>query len=139
MCWTSTLSRVQLFATPWPIALPDFSVHGIFPGKSTEVGFHFISFSGESSQPMDQTLVSCICCFVATGEALGQSVLSTSSKVTTDNLKCSRKFILSCIPILFLISNLLYIFLLNSEYCLLLSSLFFQVNFDSPLSPLLPF
>ena len=34
-----SLSRFQLFATPWTVcSLPGFSVHGIFPGKNTGVG-----------------------------------------------------------------------------------------------------
>ena len=35
------LSHVQLFATPWTVALQAPSVHGDFPGKNTEVGCHF--------------------------------------------------------------------------------------------------
>ena len=34
------LSHVQFFATPW--SPPVSSVHGIFPGKNIEVGFHFL-------------------------------------------------------------------------------------------------
>ena len=45
-------------ATPRTISLPDSSVHGILQARILEwVAF---SFSGESSQPRDRTLVSCI-------------------------------------------------------------------------------
>ena len=37
-----SLSRVQLFATPWTVARPSLSVHGDFPGKNTGVGCHFL-------------------------------------------------------------------------------------------------
>ena len=34
------LSHVRLFATPWTVALPGFSVHGDSPGKNTGMGCH---------------------------------------------------------------------------------------------------
>ena len=47
------LSHVRLFATPWT---PGSSIHGIFLGKSTGVGCHFL-LQG-TSQPRDPTQVS---------------------------------------------------------------------------------
>ena len=48
-----SLSRVQLFATPWTLG---FSIHGIFLGKSTGEGCHFLLRG--TSQPRDRTQVS---------------------------------------------------------------------------------
>ena len=53
--WVKSLSRVWLFATPWTVAS---SVHGIFQAIVLE--WIAISFSRGSSQPWDQTQVSCI-------------------------------------------------------------------------------
>ena len=36
------LSHVQLFATPWTVARQTPLVHGIFPGKNTGAGHHFL-------------------------------------------------------------------------------------------------
>ena len=82
------LSRVWLFVTLWTVAPPGSSVHGIFPGKKTGVGCHFL-FQG-SSQPRDWTQLSCIGRKIlyhwATWEALSyangsqRSVLSNSSQ-----------------------------------------------------------
>ena len=52
------LSHVQLFVTPWTIALPSDSVHGVFKARILE--WVAISFSRGSSQPRDQTHVSCM-------------------------------------------------------------------------------
>ena len=46
------------FATPGTAVSPDFSVHVIFRGRILE--WVAISFSGGSSQPRDQTHVSCL-------------------------------------------------------------------------------
>ena len=51
-----SLSRVQLFATPWTCSLPGSSVHGIF--RARVLKSVAISFSRGSSQPRDQTRVS---------------------------------------------------------------------------------
>ena len=51
-----SLSRVQLFATPWTVALPGSSVHGIFQARILE--WVAISSSRKSSQPRDWTQVS---------------------------------------------------------------------------------
>ena len=52
------LSHVRLFATPMDCSLPGSSVHGIFQAIVLE--WIAISFSRGSSQPRDQTQVSCI-------------------------------------------------------------------------------
>ena len=52
------LSHVQLFCDPMNYIPPGFSVHGIFQAKIR--GWVAISFSRGSSQPRDQTRVSCI-------------------------------------------------------------------------------
>ena len=52
------LGRVQLFATPWTVALPGSSMHGIFQTRVRE--WVTIFFSRGSSQPRDRTQVSCI-------------------------------------------------------------------------------
>ena len=52
------LSRGQLFETPWAVALPGSSVHGIFQARILE--WVAISFSRGSSQPRDRTQVSWI-------------------------------------------------------------------------------
>ena len=52
------LSHVQLFATPWTVALSGSSVHGIFQARILE--WVAISSFRESSQPRDQTQVFCI-------------------------------------------------------------------------------
>ena len=51
------LSHVQLFATPWTVAPPDSSVHGILQAQKLE--WVAIPFSRGSSRPRDQTQVSC--------------------------------------------------------------------------------
>ena len=68
-----SLSRVQLFATPWTVAyqaLRSLSVHGIFQARALE--WVAISFSRESSRPRDQTQVSCIAGEFFTAEASGK-------------------------------------------------------------------
>ena len=52
------LSRDWLFCNPMNYSLPSFSVHGIFQARILE--WVAISFSRGSSQPRDQTQVSCI-------------------------------------------------------------------------------
>ena len=52
------LSHVQLFATPWTVAYPVSSIHGIFQARILE--WVAISFSRRSSRPRDWTWVSCI-------------------------------------------------------------------------------
>ena len=52
--WVKSLSRVQLFATPW--MQPGFSVHGIFQARILD--WVAISFSRGSSWPRDRTWVS---------------------------------------------------------------------------------
>ena len=57
-CWAGLSLVAQLcltLVTPWTIG---FSVHGILQGKNTGVVCHFLL--QESSQPKDQTWVSCI-------------------------------------------------------------------------------
>ena len=53
-----SLSRVWLFATPWTVALPGSSVHGIFQVIVLE--WIALSFSRGSSRHRDRTQVSCI-------------------------------------------------------------------------------
>ena len=53
-----SLSRVRLFATPVDCSPPDSSVHGISQARILE--WIAIFFSRESSQPRDQTLISCV-------------------------------------------------------------------------------
>ena len=56
-----SLSRVRLFETPWTVCSPPASsVRGIFQARILEWGA--ISFSRESSQPKEQTHVSCVSC-----------------------------------------------------------------------------
>ena len=52
-----SLSRVQLFGTPWDCSLPGSSVHGIFQARVLE--WVAMSFSRGSSRPRDWTWVSC--------------------------------------------------------------------------------
>ena len=54
-------SVVSDSATPWTVTHQAPFVHRFFSGKNTGVGFHFSSCRG-SSQPRDQTQVSCISC-----------------------------------------------------------------------------
>ena len=56
VCWS--LSNAQLFVTPWSIPTPGSSVHGDSPDKNT--GVVAMPFSRGSSQPKDQTWISCI-------------------------------------------------------------------------------
>ena len=51
-----SLSHVQLFASPWTVAPPGSSVHGILQARIVE--WVAISFSRGSSRPRDRTLVS---------------------------------------------------------------------------------
>ena len=53
-----SFSRVQLFATPMDCSPPGSSVHGILQARIQE--WVAIPFSRGSSQPRDQTWVSCI-------------------------------------------------------------------------------
>ena len=55
---TCVLSCVWLFATPWTVALPVSSVHGIFQARILESVA--VPSSRGSSQPRDWTRVSCI-------------------------------------------------------------------------------
>ena len=56
------LSYIWLFATPWTVAPPASSVHGIFQAGILEriLEWVAISCSTRSSQPRCQTLISCI-------------------------------------------------------------------------------
>ena len=58
--WVCVLSCVQLFATPWTVAPPGYSVHGVFQARILE--WVAVSSSRESSQPRDQTCISYISC-----------------------------------------------------------------------------
>ena len=51
-----SLSHVRLCVNPWTVALPSFSVHGIFQARILE--WVAISFSRRSSRPRDWTQVS---------------------------------------------------------------------------------
>ena len=53
-----SLSCVQLFATPWTISLPGFSIHGILQARIP--GWVAISFSRGTSWPRNWTWVFCI-------------------------------------------------------------------------------
>ena len=57
---SQSLSRVQIFATPWTVA-HQAPCTWDFPGKNTGVGC--ISSSRGSSRPRDRTRVSCVSCF----------------------------------------------------------------------------
>ena len=58
--WWKLLSHIQLFATPWAVAPPDSSVHGILQARILEwVAF---PFSRESSRLRDWTQVTCVAC-----------------------------------------------------------------------------
>ena len=57
-----SLSRVQLFATPWTASLPGSSVRGILQARILE--WVVMPSSRGSSQPRDQTCVSCSSCIV---------------------------------------------------------------------------
>ena len=52
------LTRVWLFVTPWTVAPPGSSAHGIFQARILE--WVAISLSRTSSQPRDQTRTSCV-------------------------------------------------------------------------------
>ena len=54
----SCFSHVRLFATPYTIACPGLSVHGILHART--VAWIAISFSRGSSRPRDQIWVCCI-------------------------------------------------------------------------------
>ena len=54
--WVKSLSHIQLFATPWTVAPPGSSVHGILQARILEWGA--IAFSKGSSRPRVQTQVS---------------------------------------------------------------------------------
>ena len=53
----SVVTQSLLFSTPWTVAQPGSSVHGILQARILEWGA--IPFSGESSRPGDRTWVSC--------------------------------------------------------------------------------
>ena len=53
-------SVVSDFATPWTVALPGFSVHGILQARTLE--WVAISSSRGFSRPRDQNRVFCISC-----------------------------------------------------------------------------
>ena len=53
------LSHVQLFATPWTVALSGSSVHGIFQARILE-WVAISSFKGSSQGSADDSHVSCI-------------------------------------------------------------------------------
>ena len=57
-CVLSHYSRVQLFATPWTVALPGSPVHGILQARILEQVAK--PSSRGSSQPGDQTHISCL-------------------------------------------------------------------------------
>ena len=59
-CMLSHFSHVWLFVTPWTVARQGFSVHGILQARILERVA--ILFSRRSSQPRDQTQVSCVSC-----------------------------------------------------------------------------
>ena len=58
-----SLQSCPILCDPMDCSLPDSSVHGDSPGKNTRVGCHFL-LQG-SSQPRDQTHVSCFSCTAA--------------------------------------------------------------------------
>ena len=69
-----SLSYVRLFARPWTVAyqaLRSLSVHGIFQARVLE--WVAISFSRGSSQPSDQTRVSCIVRWVLYHQAIWEA------------------------------------------------------------------
>ena len=76
------LSLVRFFATPWTVSHQPPLVHGIFQARILE--WVAISFSRGSSQPRDQTHVSCVSCIWQ-----GLYLLSHlgSSKYGCDSLK----------------------------------------------------
>ena len=53
------LSHVQLFATPWTVAPPGFSVHGDCPGKNTGVGSHSLRQGIFPNQGSNSGLLHC--------------------------------------------------------------------------------
>ena len=83
------LSRVQLFATPWTVALPGSSVRGIFQARILE--WVAISFSRRSSWPRNWTQVSCLVGRRFTIWAMPQSVLVVEHRsiVVAQGLSCS--------------------------------------------------
>ena len=60
MCVCSVTRSCPTLCDPVDCSLPDFSVHGIFSGKNTGMGCHFLSRG--FSQTRDQTHISCISC-----------------------------------------------------------------------------
>ena len=89
LSWVLVLSGVWLFATPWTVARPGFSVHGICQARTLE--YVAIPFSRGSSQPKDRTRVfhaSCMAGGFDTTELrgkqqtiLGCKILRTSSQL----------------------------------------------------------
>ena len=71
VCTLSLFSHVQLFVTPWTVALQaPLSVHGILQARIPDQGA--IPFSRRSCGLRDQTRVSCVSC-------IGRQILTTSA------------------------------------------------------------
>ena len=73
----SHFSHVQLFGALWTVSPPDSSVHGIFQARIIEWVAMF-SFRA-SSQPRDQTSISCIAHGFCTAEPLRNPTTSIYS------------------------------------------------------------
>ena len=83
-----SLSRVWLCATPWTLAcLAPLSMG--FPGKNSGVGCHFLLWG--SSQPRDQTHVSCVSCLMdSVGEGEGGKIWENG--IETCKISCRKWF-----------------------------------------------
>ena len=84
------LRRVRLFATPWTVARQALLSMGILQARKLE--WVVISFSRGSSQPRDQTHISCISC-------IGRQILShwlhlEAQGVRVKPLPCRREAII---------------------------------------------
>jgi len=86
------LSHVWLFCDPMNYSPPSFSVHGIFQARILE--WVAISFSRGSSQPRDQTQVSCIADRFFTSDA--QDNITKKQKIKIKITASS--FILTSLP-----------------------------------------
>ena len=97
------LSRVRLFATPWTHGS---SIHGIFQARILE--WFAISFSRGSSQPRDQTQVSCIAARLFTAwaskrkctkkeQSRNKSALIKKGSVPHQGLGCCDSVTQSCL------------------------------------------
>ena len=76
-CLCSVAQSCPTLCNPFDCSLPDSSVHGIFQARILE--WVAISSSRASSQPRDQTLVSCVSCIGRWTPTMGRTTCLTPS------------------------------------------------------------